>query len=60
LHTPSARDQGQAAGKAAAGLAAGTFKAANIVSDRCDVLINAATAKALGLKADPSDGTLVR
>lgn len=57
---PSALDQGQAAGKAAAGLAAGTFKANSIVSDQCEVLINPATARALGLKADPRDGTLLQ
>jgi ABC-type uncharacterized transport system substrate-binding protein len=57
---PSAGDQGQAAGKAAAGLEAGTFKAINIVSDQCDVLINPSAAQALGLKADARDGTLVQ
>jgi ABC-type uncharacterized transport system substrate-binding protein len=57
---PSAQDQGQAAGKAAAGLLAGTFKASSIVSDQCEVLINPDTARTLGLRADPRDGSILR
>lgn len=56
---PSFREQGRAAGNAAAGLAAGRSSGGMVTAVHCQVLINAAAARSLGLSVGPKMGELV-
>ena len=56
---PSYKDIGAAAGKAAASLLAGKGLSPEISSNQCEVLINGATARALGIRVDAKQGQIL-
>jgi hypothetical protein len=56
---PSFRDQGREAGKAALILQAGKPGPQEVSSSKCETMISAGTAQALGLKPSASDGEII-